>query len=169
MPGAPGVAKEFAPGCFDAKVPPKGLFVAPPKTLPPPNPVLAPPKEPNPVPEDVVVVEGVAAGEANELSLGALPKGDPDLAAAANPPKGDALELARLPNPEALNLSSDVWGRPSVFSEVLGGAGFAAMAAKGDAAEVFAKPLPAGMIVAGLGSSLSRTLLDSRSSAFVAA
>lgn len=55
------------------------------------------------------------------------------------------------------------------MSEALGGADFAAMAAKGDAADVFAKPLPAGIVVAGLAASLSRALFDSRSSpAFVA-
>jgi hypothetical protein len=104
MPGAPGVANVETPGLFEPnpKVPPD----EPPNTLPPPKLVLAPPSEPNP--EDVAVVEDVAAGEAKELSLGAPPNGDPALAAAANPPKGDALELAKLPNPEALNLSSDV-------------------------------------------------------------
>lgn len=108
IPGAPGVAKELVPAGFEAKEPPNGLLAAPPKALPPPKLDLAPPSDPNPLPEDVVVVEEVAAGEAKELSLGAPPNGDPDFAAAANPPKGEALEFAKLPNPEDLNLSSEV-------------------------------------------------------------
>jgi hypothetical protein len=60
------------------------------------------------------------------------------------PPKGDAAELAKPPKPDDLNLSSDVCGRGSALS-VFGAWGLDAMAAKGDAAEVFAKPLPGGI------------------------
>lgn len=109
MPGAPGVANVVVPAGFEAKEPPKGLLDAPPKLeIVPPKLDVAPPSEPNPLPEDVIVVEEAAAGDAKELSLGAPPNGDPDFAAAPNPPKGEALEPARLPNPEALNLSPEV-------------------------------------------------------------
>lgn len=50
------------------------------------------------------------------------------------------------------------------MTEVLDWPGFADMAANGDAADVFAKPLPAGMGVTDLASSLSRTRFVSRSS-----
>ena len=108
IPGAPGVAKELPPSDFEAKEPPKGLLDAPPNALLPPKFDLAPPSAPNPPPEDGAAVEDVAAGEAKELSLGAPPNGDAPFAAAPKLPKGDALEFARLPNPEALNLSSEV-------------------------------------------------------------
>jgi hypothetical protein len=59
-----------------------------------------------------------------------------------SPPKGDAVDDAKLPKPEALNFSSDVCGSESVELAVFGACGFAAIAANGDSAEVFAKPLP---------------------------
>jgi hypothetical protein len=108
MPGAPGVAKELPLSGFEAKDPPKGLLDAPPKALPPPKLGLAPPNPPNPLPDEGAAVEDVAAGEANEESLGAPPNGDAPLAAAPKFPNGDAAELAKLPKPEALNLSSEV-------------------------------------------------------------
>jgi len=171
MPGAPGVANELVPRVFEAKEePPKPPLDAPPNVLPPPKLDFAPPRDPNPLAGGAAVVEDVAAGEAKELSLGAPPNGDPVFAAEPKLPKGDALELARLPNPEALNLSSDVWGRDSVLSEGFGAAGLAAMAAKGDAADVFANPVPAGIGFVDLTSSLSRARLASRCSPpFVAA
>lgn len=163
MPGAPGVAKELLAGGLEAKEPPKPAFDDPPNVLGPPKLDLAPPREPNPLAEGVAVVEDVDVGDANELSLGAPPKDEAVLGAAPKPPKGDVL-LARLPKPEALNLSSEVWARGAVLSDDLGAAGLAAMAAKGEAADVLAKPLPAGIDVAGLAASLSRARLDSRSS-----
>lgn len=171
MPGAPGVANELVPRGFEAKEePPKPPLDAPPNVLAPPKLDFGPPKDPKPLAGGAAAAVDVDAGEAKELSLGAPPKGDPVFAAEPKLPKGDALELARLPNPEALNLSSEVWEGVSVLSEGFGAAGLAAMAAKGDAADVFAKPLPAGIEVAGLASSLSRARLDSRSSPpFVAA
>lgn len=108
MPGAPGVAKELVPRVLEAKVPPKPPLDVPPNALPPPKLDFAPPRDPNPLAEGVAVVEDVDAGEAKELSLGAPPNGDPVFAAAPKLPKGDVLELAKLPNPEALNLSSEV-------------------------------------------------------------
>lgn len=153
MPGAPGVANELVPRVFEPKEePPKPLLEAPPNVLPPPKPDFAPPRDPNPLAGGAAAVEDVDAGEAKELSLGAPPNGDP-FAAAPKLPKGDELELAKLPKPEALNLSSEVWGRDSVLSEGFGAAGLAAMEAKGDAADVFANPLPAGIGVVDLISS----------------
>lgn len=108
MPGAPGVANEEVLGCFEAKELPKPAFDAPPNALDAPKLDLAPPRDPNPLAEGAAVVEDVDAGEAKELSLGAPPNGDAVFAAAPKLPKGDVLELAKLPNPEALNLSSEV-------------------------------------------------------------
>jgi hypothetical protein len=108
MPGAPGVANELPPSGFEAKDPPKGLLDAPPKALPPPKLDLAPPNAPNPLPDEGAVDKDVVVGEANEESLGAPPNGDAALAAAPKFPNGDVVELAKLPKPEALNLSSEV-------------------------------------------------------------
>lgn len=170
MPGAPGVANELAPRVFDAKELPKPPLGAPPNALPP-KLDFAPPKDPNPLAGGAAAVEVAVAGDAKELSLGAPPpNGDAVFAAAPKLPKGDELEFAKLPNPEALNLSSEVWGRDSGLADGFGAADLAAMAAKGDAAEVFEKPLPAGIDVVGLTCSWSRARLNSRSSPpFVAA
>jgi hypothetical protein len=61
-------------------------------------------------------------------------------------PKGEAEELAKLPNPEDLNLSSLVWGRSSgVFSAVVVDLGGFDRAEKGEEAEKLAKPLLGGI------------------------
>jgi hypothetical protein len=75
-----------------------------PNVLPPNEDLLAPPRAPKPL----AGAAGAAVLPANDPSLfpDATPKGelDPGL---ASPPNGDA-DLARLPNPDALNLSSEV-------------------------------------------------------------
>jgi hypothetical protein len=73
----------------------------------------------------------------------AVPKGEAVLALGlARPPKGDAVELAKLPNPDALNLSSEVCGRDSVLPSSFGLGG---IEANGDVVEVLANPLPEGI------------------------
>jgi hypothetical protein len=112
-----------------------------PNVLPPKEDLVAPPRAPKPL----AGAAGAAVLPANDpsLLLDAAPNGelDPGL---ASPPNGDA-DLARLPNPDALNLSSEVWGSNSGRSDDLGAWGLGDMAAKGEAAEVFAKPLPGGI------------------------
>ena len=82
---------------------------------------------------------------AKEDNLGPLaaPKDKPP-AGFARPPNGDVVDLAKLPNPETLNFSSEVMGRSAFLSPVVKVCGFEAMAAKGDSAEVLEKPLPSG-------------------------
>lgn len=98
--------------------------------------------EPKPPPVDAAGV-AVPANEDNLLAVAAA-KGelDPGL---FKPPKGDFSELAKLPKPDALNLSSDVCGSDCDGLEVDGAFGFAAIAANGDSAEIFANPLPGGI------------------------
>jgi len=130
----------------------KGLAEAPanPPLKPPPNelsdglPPMADwfelPRAPNP---PKLVAEAALAAKEDSFLPPAAPKGEVDARGLASPPKGEAAELAKLPNPDALNLSSDVCGSKSGPPEAL--AGLEAMAANGDAAEVFAKPLPGGI------------------------
>lgn len=116
----------------------------PPKELPPKEDVPEPPSAPNPPPPSV---DG-AALPPNEDSLLPLaaPKGELVLGLEPpSPPNGDVVEAAKPPKPEALNLSSDVCGSESGLSEVFACWGLAAMAAKGDDAEVLANPLPGGI------------------------
>lgn len=63
------------------------------------------------------------------------------------PPKGDAVELAKPPKPDDLNLSSDVCGNKSTLSDPLTVPGWEAIVVKGDAEDVFAKPLPGGICI----------------------
>jgi hypothetical protein len=145
MPGAPGVAKDDTPALAvpnPPNPPPSEL----PNELPPNADVAEPPSDPKPLlgaVDDADVGDDVFAppiGPAKELSLVVAAKGEPE--EAARPPKGEVVEAARLPKPDALNLSSEVWGRASVL---VAGEGFAAMAAKGEAADELAKPLPGGI------------------------
>lgn len=112
-----------------------------PNVLPPKEDLLESPKAPKPL----AGAAGAAVLPANDPSLlpDAAPKGElePEL---ASPPNGDA-DLARLPKPDALNLLSEVCGSSSGRSDDLGACGLGDMAAKGDAVEVFAKPLPGGI------------------------
>jgi hypothetical protein len=133
----------------------KGLAEAPanPPLNPPPNELWdgPPPKvnlfelprAPNPPKLAPDVAEAALEAKEDSLLPPAAPKGEVDAGGLASPPKGEAAELAKLPNPDALNLSSDVCGSSSGPSEGL--AGLEDMAANGDAAEVFAKPLPGGI------------------------
>jgi len=87
---------------------------------------------------------------ANDDSLLPLATANGELGLAAvlpNPLKGDVTEPAKPLKPEDLNLSSDVCGIDSALSESLAVADLEAMAAKGDSADVFAKPLLGGIFL----------------------
>jgi hypothetical protein len=102
------------------------------------------PKAPNPLGAGL---EGFA-GEAKPDNLepeGAAANGDFE-AEAPMAPKGEAEEAAKLPNPEDLNFSSLVRGRPSgVDFLVVVDSGLGDKLANGEVTEEFAKPLPGGI------------------------
>jgi hypothetical protein len=110
-----GVSKEDnadLPPLIAPKPPPSD----PPNELPPKVDLLDPAKAPNPL---VGAAEGaVLLAKDPNLVPDAAAKGDfePGL---ASPPNGDA-DLARLPKPDALNFSSEVWGSCSGRSDALG-------------------------------------------------
>lgn len=110
---APGVAKEDIP-LLDPLRPPNALC---PKLLPkvaslfdadepPPNTDLLelPPRAPKPLPTELAVFDGDAK-LVSPLPLGVEANGDFELEL-PRPPNGEADEVAKLPNPEALNFSS---------------------------------------------------------------
>ena len=147
----PGVANEltplFAPPRPANPPAPKPLpnpEVWPNVELPPPNAEVPelPPRAPKP---PVVVVE-VAVLEAKLVSFvpAAAPNGDLALEPLTLP-NGEAVDEAKPPKPEALNLSSLVRGSSSGAFVVVEDGFWGDKEAKGDVAAAFAKLLPDGI------------------------
>lgn len=80
----------------------------------------------------------------NELSVLPLTAPNPVFGSELVRPPNPEEPFARLPKPDALNLSSDVCADGAVS---LDARGLGDMEAKGDTAEVFAKPLVGGILV----------------------